>query len=93
MIIGSNVLFSASWEIDFWGKYRRTIESDRATFFGNVASYDDSLVTLIADVATNYVNIRTLEERIRVAARNAGVTKAKLPSGRGAVQFRRDGRA
>ena len=65
------VLFSSSWEIDFWGKYRRTIESDRATFFGNVASYDDALVTLIADVATSYVNIRTLEERIRVAARNA----------------------
>jgi hypothetical protein len=65
------VLFSSSWEIDFWGKYRRSIESDRATFFGNVASYDDALVTLIADVATSYVNIRTLEERIQVAARNA----------------------
>jgi NodT family efflux transporter outer membrane factor (OMF) lipoprotein len=65
------VLFSSSWEIDFWGKYRRTIESDRATFFGTVASYDDALVTLIADVATSYVNIRTLEERIRVAEQNA----------------------
>jgi outer membrane protein TolC len=28
------VLFSASWEIDFWGKYRRTIQSDRAAFLG-----------------------------------------------------------
>jgi NodT family efflux transporter outer membrane factor (OMF) lipoprotein len=65
------LLFSSSWEIDFWGKYRRTIESDRATFFGTIASYDDALVTLIADVATSYVNIRTLEERIRVAQRNA----------------------
>jgi NodT family efflux transporter outer membrane factor (OMF) lipoprotein len=63
-------LFSASWELDFWGKYRRTIESDRATFLGTVASYEDALVTLIADVATTYVNIRTTEERIRVAERN-----------------------
>jgi NodT family efflux transporter outer membrane factor (OMF) lipoprotein len=69
--IKDQMLFSSSWEIDFWGKYRRTIESDRATFFGTVASYDDALVTLIADVATSYVNIRTLEERIRVAQRNA----------------------
>jgi NodT family efflux transporter outer membrane factor (OMF) lipoprotein len=69
--IMDQALFSSTWEIDFWGKYRRTIESDRATFFGTVASYDDALVTLIADVATSYVNIRTLEERIRVAEQNA----------------------
>ena len=69
--IKDQLLFSSSWEIDFWGKYRRTIESDRATFLGTIASYDDALVTLIADVASSYVNIRTLEERIRVAAKNA----------------------
>ena len=34
-LITDQTLFSASWEIDFWGKYRRTIESDRATFLGN----------------------------------------------------------
>ncbi len=68
--ITDQALFSASWEIDFWGKYRRGIESDRAAFLGTVASYDDALVTLIADVATTYVNIRTTEERIRVAERN-----------------------
>jgi outer membrane protein TolC len=54
------VLFSASWEIDFWGKYRRGIQSDRTTFLGTVASYDDALVSLIADVATSYVNIRRI---------------------------------
>lgn len=69
------LLFSSSWEIDFWGKYRRTVESDRAAFFGTIASYDNALVTLIADVATSYVNIRTLEERIRVAENNAETQK------------------
>jgi NodT family efflux transporter outer membrane factor (OMF) lipoprotein len=71
-------LFSASWEIDFWGKYRRTIQSDRATFLGTVASFDDSLVTLIADVATSYVNIRTTEERIRVAEKNLTAQQESL---------------
>ena len=73
--VTDQTLFSSSWEIDFWGKYRRTIQSDRAAFLGTIASYDDSLVTLIADVATNYVNIRTTEERIRVASKNAETQK------------------
>lgn len=76
--LADQTLFSASWEIDFWGKYRRTIESNRATFFGTIASYDDALVTLIADVATSYVNIRTLEERIRVAAQNVETQRESL---------------
>lgn len=66
----SQLLFAASWEADFWGKYRRTIQSNRAAFLSNVAAYDDALVTLIGDVASTYVNIRTAEERIRVAEKN-----------------------
>src|SRR4030095_3540563 len=58
-------------EIDFWGKFRRTIQSERATYLSTVAAYDNALVTLIADVASTYVNIRTAEERIRVAQENA----------------------
>ena len=65
------VLFSSSWEIDFWGKFRRNIQSEQATYLSTVASYDDAMVTLIADVASTYVNIRTAEERIRVAQENA----------------------
>src|SRR5262249_22611021 len=72
------VLFSASWEIDFWGKYRRTIQSDRAAFLGTIASYDDALVSLVADVASSYVNIRTTEERIRVAEQNLATQKESL---------------
>jgi NodT family efflux transporter outer membrane factor (OMF) lipoprotein len=72
------VLFAASWEIDFWGKYRRAIESDRAAYLGAIASYDDALVTLIGDVANSYVNIRTLEERIRVATNNVALERESL---------------
>jgi NodT family efflux transporter outer membrane factor (OMF) lipoprotein len=71
-------LFSATWEMDFWGKYRRGIESDRATFLGSIAAYDDAMVTLIADVASTYVNIRTLQERLQVAERNLATQKESL---------------
>ena len=73
-----NLLFGASWEIDVWGKIRRGIESDKAVYLGTVASYDDALVTVIADVASSYVNIRTAEERLRVAARNVDTQKEGL---------------
>jgi NodT family efflux transporter outer membrane factor (OMF) lipoprotein len=73
-----SILFAASWEIDVWGKIRRGIESDRATYLNTVASYDDALVTVIADVASTYVNIRTLEERLRVATRNVATQKESL---------------
>lgn len=71
-------LFSATWEIDLWGKYRRNIESDRATFAGTLASFDDALVTLIADVASTYVNVRIIEERLRVAEHNVEAQQESL---------------
>ena len=73
-----NALMDFGWEIDLWGKFRRTIESDRAAFLGALASFDDVLVTLIADVATSYVNIRTLEARIRVAHENLEAQRESL---------------
>ncbi|HVU07762.1 MAG TPA: efflux transporter outer membrane subunit [Verrucomicrobiae bacterium] len=76
--LADQVLFAATWEIDVWGKYRRGIESDRATFLGSIASYDDVMVTLIADVASAYVNIRTLQERLNVATRNLDLQKESL---------------
>jgi NodT family efflux transporter outer membrane factor (OMF) lipoprotein len=76
--VSDQVLFGATWEIDFWGKYRRAIQSDRANFLGSIANYDNAMVTLIADVASTYVNIRTLEERIRVTAKNVDTQKESL---------------
>jgi NodT family efflux transporter outer membrane factor (OMF) lipoprotein len=77
-LVSDEILFVATWEIDFWGKYRRGIESDRASYLGSIAAYDDALVTLIADVAGSYVNIRTLEERFSVAAKNVDTQKESL---------------
>jgi NodT family efflux transporter outer membrane factor (OMF) lipoprotein len=61
----------ASWELDLWGKFRRAIEAADANLMASVASYDDALVSLSAEVASNYVNIRTFEERLRIARENA----------------------
>src|SRR5450631_4853461 len=60
----------AAWELDFWGKFRRGVESADAAYLGTIASYDDVLVTLLSDVATTYVGIRTLERQIAIAREN-----------------------
>jgi len=69
---------AAAWEIDLWGKYRRGIESGKAEVLSSVATYDDALVTLISTVATEYISIRVLEQRLAVARANVTVQKHGL---------------
>ena len=68
----------ASWELDFWGKFRRAIESADASLLSTLADYDNTLVTLTADVANAYITIRTAEERIRIARENVGTQEESL---------------
>lgn len=63
-------LVQSSWEIDLWGKFRRGIESADAAYLASIASYDDVLVTLLADVAGTYIGVRTLERQIAIARAN-----------------------
>src|SRR5262252_5331033 len=69
----SQLGLQASWELDFWGKLRRTIQSADASLLSSLADYDNTLVTLTADVANSYITIRTAEERIRIARANVGI--------------------
>jgi NodT family efflux transporter outer membrane factor (OMF) lipoprotein len=59
--------FGMGWELDFWGRFRRAVEAADAELDASVENYDDVLVTLLADVGTNYVEIRTLERRLELA--------------------------
>jgi NodT family efflux transporter outer membrane factor (OMF) lipoprotein len=61
-----NTNFNLAWELDFWGRFRRAITAAEDTLDASVFNYDDVLVTLLGDVATNYVTIRTTQERMRL---------------------------
>ena len=65
--------FGAAWELDIWGRYRRGIEAADAQILATIASYDDVLVSLIAEVATNYVLLRSLEEQLVVTRSNVAI--------------------
>ena len=62
--------FDASWELDFWGRFSRGIESSDASLNATFADYDDALVSLAAEVARVYVTIRTLETQLNLARAN-----------------------
>jgi NodT family efflux transporter outer membrane factor (OMF) lipoprotein len=70
--------FDASWELDFWGKFRRNIDAADAALLASIADYDDVLVTLVAEVGLTYVEIRTLERRIELARTNVGLQRQSL---------------
>jgi NodT family efflux transporter outer membrane factor (OMF) lipoprotein len=62
--------FNLSWELDLWGRLRRAIAADEYTLQASCANYDDVLVTLLGDVASNYVQVRTLQHRIELTKAN-----------------------
>ncbi len=73
-----NIGLLASWEIDFWGKFRRGIEAANDDLWASYYNYNDVLVILLADVASTYVTIRTLEERIEIVKHNIAIQTRSL---------------
>ncbi|MGZ8485412.1 MAG: TolC family protein, partial [Candidatus Binatia bacterium] len=51
--------FDASWEIDVFGGVRRSVEAAQADLDASVADFQDVMVSLLAEVALNYVDART----------------------------------
>ncbi len=64
-----------SWELDFWGRYRRGIESADAAMMASIANYDSIMVLITAQVVDTYIVIRTLEEQLRIAQDNLELQK------------------
>jgi len=68
-----NIGASASWEIDFWGKFRRGIESADAAYLASVAGYDQVMILVTAQVCSTYLAVRTFEEQLRITNDNIAI--------------------
>ncbi|WP_439106695.1 efflux transporter outer membrane subunit [Congregibacter sp.] len=66
---------SVGWELDFWGRFARGIESADAAFMTSVANQRDLQVILIAQTADIYYAYRTVQLRIAIANENAAIQK------------------
>jgi multidrug efflux system outer membrane protein len=63
--------FDAFWEIDFFGRVRRSVEARAAEDAAQKASLHDVMISLIAEVARNFLELRGAQNRLAVAQRNA----------------------
>lgn len=69
---------TVSWELDFWGRFQRSIESADAAFLASVANARDLQVLLIAQTAEVYYAYRTTQLRIVIAQENARIQERSL---------------
>ena len=60
----------ASWEIDIWGGGRRQTESARALAQAAAANLDNVRLSLTAEIATNYISLRQVQEQLSIAKKN-----------------------
>jgi outer membrane protein, multidrug efflux system len=60
-----------SWELDFWGKYRRATEAARAELFSTEEARKTVVLTLVSAVAAIYVDIAALDKRLAITQRTA----------------------
>ena len=68
----------ASWELDVFGGIRSTVDAAQATSEAREADLQDVLITLTADVALNYIDIRSLQRRIEIAQSNINLQQETL---------------
>lgn len=85
-----DVGFDASWELDLFGRVRRGNQAARATLGAAVASRDAVRLSVVAEVARNYFELRGAQQQLVVAERNAenqrsalSLVQARLDAGRG----------
>ncbi len=84
-----NLGFNMAWELDFWGRFRRAVLASEAQLDASVDNYDDVLVTLLGDVATNYVQMRQYQEQIALAKHNVELQEDVLKIVRARFKFGR----
>ena len=65
--------FDASWELDLWGKKHDKVKASKADYEAQYASLHSAWVSLSAEVAQNYITLRTLQEQIKIAENNINV--------------------
>jgi multidrug efflux system outer membrane protein len=73
-----DVLAGASWEIDLWGRVRRQVQGAQANVLATEEARQGVVLTLITQLATSYVQLRSLDEQLVVAQRTLDAYAGEL---------------
>ena len=83
-----NAAFDASWEIDIFGAVRREVEAAEADWAASRESWRDTLISLRGEVGRNYIEVRAIQLRLRIAredavlrGENVGLSEARYQAG------------
>jgi multidrug efflux system outer membrane protein len=74
----ASLLLSASWDIDFWGKYRRATEEARASLLANEWARRAVISSLVANVAADYFQLRALDLDLAISKRTLASRQESL---------------
>src|SRR3981189_495437 len=74
----NQVDLALTWELDFWGRYRRATESARATLLATEWAREAVINTLVSDVATAYFQLRSLDLQLEISRRTLASRRDSL---------------
>ena len=69
---------SAAWELDFWGQFRRATEAARANLLASEWARREVLSTLVANVASAYFQLRSLDLQLEISKRTLNSRQESL---------------
>ncbi len=70
--------FDASWELDLWGRVRREVESADASLEASADARRDSLLSVLAEVARDYLQLRGVQTQLAIANENIKTARESL---------------
>lgn len=70
--------FDSTWELDVWGRVARGVEAADADIAALIENRRDVMITLLSDVARNYVELRGFQQRLAIARKNIALQEDTL---------------
>jgi NodT family efflux transporter outer membrane factor (OMF) lipoprotein len=70
--------FDSNWELDVFGGTRRRLEAEAGDLAASVEGLHDITITLLAEVARNYIELRGAQQRLKVATDNLAAQQETL---------------
>ena len=69
------LVLNASWELDIWGRIRRSSEAARANLLASEEGRRTVILTLVSSVAVSYVNLRNLDMQLEISRHTADLRR------------------
>ena len=66
----SSATVDMNWEVDVFGSIRNRVKAEKENFAASKEEYNAAMVSLCAQVASSYINMRELQQEVKVAQQN-----------------------